>query len=486
MRIEHVYSPESVESRRKVELTGEEWANFSLQDYISNTTDLGETLPGYIHKGEPNVDILICTPGRLVDHIRYTKGFTLKHLQWLVIDEADRLLNESFQEWVDVVMQSLDARRAYGAFGPSGRFLADLGMSLQTKEPRKVVLSATMTKDVSKLNSLRLTNPRLVVIGGSDQSTTAGDESGVVVHADERFTLPTTLKEYSIAVGDGEHKPLYLLRLLLSEMKLGVPRLSKRTASATSEFDETSSEGTNSDESTSHDSTSDDSSSDDSSSEDSHMDSESDTSSDTSSSEESDESDNSSESDSDDEEPTGAPSNHTPQRSTVLIFTKSSESASRLSRLLALLNPSLSGLIGTIVKSNKSSASRKTLSAYRQGKISIIIATDRASRGLDLQSLTHVINYDVPASITTYVHRVGRTARAGNEGSAWTLVAHREGRWFTNEISKGSDGKITRAAKIERVPMKLDNAKELKSNYAAALAALEQEVRAVGTKKAAR
>ena len=84
-------------------------------------------------------------------------------------------------------------------------------------------------------------------------------------------------------------------------------------------------------------------------------------------------------------------------------------------------------------RSNKSSASRKTLTAYRQGKISIIIATDRASRGLDLPSLSHVVNYDVPSSITTYVHRVGRTARAGKEGSAWTLVAHREGRWFEKE-----------------------------------------------------
>ncbi|KAL4999127.1 P-loop containing nucleoside triphosphate hydrolase protein [Aspergillus recurvatus] len=481
MRIEQVYSPESVESRRKAELTGEEWTDFSLRDYISNTTDLDETLPGYIHKEEPNVDILICTPGRLVDHIRYTKGFTLKHLQWLVIDEADRLLNESFQEWVDVVMQSLDARRAYGAFGSSGKFLADLGMPLQTKEPRKVVLSATLTREISKLNSLRLTNPQLVVVGAPEQSATVDDESRVVVHADERFTLPTTLKEYSVAVGDGEHKPLYLLRLLLSEVKLGVPSSAKHTAQAASDSDETSSEGTSSDESTS-----DDSSSDESSSEDSESDSESVTSDDTSSSEESDDSDSASESDSDIEEPAETPSNHKSQRTTVLIFTKSSESASRLSRLLALLDPSLSGLIGTIIKSNNSSASRKTLSAYRQGKLSIIIATDRASRGLDLQSLTHVINYDVPASITTYVHRVGRTARAGKEGSAWTLVAHREGRWFTNEISKGSDGKITRAAKVERVAMKLDNAKELKSRYATALEALEQEVRAVGTKKAAR
>ncbi|KAL4986417.1 P-loop containing nucleoside triphosphate hydrolase protein [Aspergillus falconensis] len=480
MRIEQVYSPQSVESRRKAELTGEEWTDFSLRDYISNMTDLGETLPGYIHKGEPNVDILICTPGRLVDHIRYTKGFTLKHLQWLVIDEADRLLNESFQEWVDVVMQSLDARRAYGAFGSSGQFLADLGMPLQTKEPRKVVLSATMTRDISKLNSLRLTNPQLVVVGAPDQKATVDDESGVVRHADERFTLPTTLKEYSVAVGDGEHKPLYLLQLLVSEMKLGVPSSVKRTAPAASDSDETSSEGTSSDESTSADS-----SSDESSSEDSESDSESDTSDDIPSSEESDNSDSSSESDSDVEEHAETPPNNKPQRTTVLIFTKSSESASRLSRLLALLDPSLSGLIGTIIKSNKSSASRKTLSAYRQGKLSIIIATDRASRGLDLQSLTHVVNYDVPASITTYVHRVGRTARAGKEGSAWSLVAHREGRWFTNEISKGSDGKIMRAAKVERAAMKLDNAKELKSRYAAALDVLEQEVRAVGTKKAA-
>ncbi|KAL4915901.1 P-loop containing nucleoside triphosphate hydrolase protein [Aspergillus aurantiobrunneus] len=471
MRVDQVYSPESISSRQKIELTGDEWTDFSLQDYIFNSTDLGETLPEYVHKAEPNIDILICTPGRLVDHICYTKGFTLKHLQWLVIDEADRLLNESFQEWVDVVMHSLDARKASGAFGSCGQFLSDLGLPLQTKEPRKVILSATMTRDISKLNSLRLTNPQLLVVGTSDQSPTGPDESGMIVHPDENFTLPTTLKEYSVAVGDGVQKPLYLLRLL-SEFKLAGPSSTKRTQPAASESEETISEGTSSDDSSS-----------DSSSEESESDSDSDSSDDSSSGEESDSPDSSSGSDSDVEEPTKTPANHTPERPTVLVFTKSSESASRLSRLLALLDPSLSGLIGTIIKSNKSSASRKTLSAYRQGKLSIIIATDRASRGLDLQSLSHVINYDVPASTTTYVHRVGRTARAGKEGSAWTLVAHREGRWFMNEISKGSNGKITRAAKVERIPIKLENMKELKSRYAAALDVLEREVRAVGTKK---
>ncbi|KAL4786338.1 P-loop containing nucleoside triphosphate hydrolase protein [Aspergillus varians] len=483
MRVDQLYSPESVKSRDETVLTRDEWSEFSLQDYISST-DLGETLPGYVHKAEPNVDILICTPGRLVDHLRYTKGFTLKQLEWLVIDEADRLLNESFQEWVDVVMHSLDARKSSGAFGSSGNFLSDIGLPLQTKEPRKVILSATMTRDISKLNSLRLTNPRLVVVGASDQSPLRDDESGAIAHPDETFTLPTTLKEYTVAVGDGAQKPLYLLRLLLSEVKLAVPSSAKRTKRPASDSEETSSEGTSSEGTSSDESSSDDSSSEESSSEDSESDSDSDSSDDSSSSEESDSSESGSDSDSDVEEPIKTPYS---QRTTVLVFTKSSESASRLSRLLALLDPSLSGLIGTIIKSNKSSASRKTLSAYRQGKLSIIIATDRASRGLDLQSLTHVINYDVPASITTYVHRIGRTARAGKEGSAWTLVAHREGRWFTNEISKGSDGKITRAAKVERIAMKLDNMKEVKSRYAAALDVLEKEVGgAVGTKKGAR
>src|SRR5204862_7291910 len=112
--------------------------------------------------------------------------------------------------------------------------------------------------------------------------------------------------------------------------------------------------------------------------------------------------------------------------------------------------------LGTLTKSNKSSTSRKTLSAYRRGKLSIIIATDRASRGLDLPALSHVVNYDVPTSLTTYVHRVGRTARAGRTGSAVTLVAHREGRWFANGIARDAEARISRHGKVERLNIKVD------------------------------
>lgn len=479
MRVDQVYGPESFKSRQQFKFTADDWANFNMQDYISEAADLNESLPGYLHKPEPNVDILICTPGRLVDHLRYTKGFTLKHLQWLVIDEADRLLNESFQEWVDVVMNSLDARKSPDTFGFSGRLMSDLGLPIENKDPRKVVLSATMTRDISKLNSLRLTNPKLAVIGSADR--VAGDED--VALTDDQFNLPSTLKEYSVSVGDGAQKPLYLLRLLRSRIGLGSSTRSARAVQAddASSDDDTSSDDTSSDESSSEDSDSDS---------DSDSESESESSEATSSSES--ESDSNSDSDSDSssgsekEEPAKAAPKPDPSRTTVLIFTKSSESASRLSRLLGLLDPSLASQVGTIIKSNKSSASRKTLTAFRRGKISVIVATDRASRGLDLPSLTHVVNYDVPPSITTYIHRVGRTARAGKDGSAWTLFAHREGRWFTNEIARGSDGKITRASKVERVNMKLEDMADAKSRYGAALDELEKEVRTGGKVKSSK
>lgn len=489
MRVDQVYGPEISRQRQHTKMTDQDWTNFNLQEYVADVADRGDCLPGYVHKAEPNVDILICTPGRLVDHIRYTKGFTLKHLEWLVIDEADRLLNESFQEWVDVVMTSLDSRKDSDAFGSSGQIMADLGLPIQTKEPRKVILSATMTRDVTKLNSLRLLNPKLVLVGSSEPTGDRNEDEMALDRTDEQFTLPPTLKEYSVSVGDGSQKPLYLLRLLLSHIKVSSSKNAKKTVSDDAESDTSSSGGSSSEDSSSDDSSSDDSDSDSesasSSSEESSSDSDSDGSDDddSSSSEESTSSDSSM---SEDEEPTAVDSKASASRTTVLIFTKSSESASRLSRLLSLLDPSLASQIGTIIKSNKSSASRKTLTAYRRGKVSIIIATDRASRGLDLPSLNHVVNYDVPPSVTTYVHRVGRTARAGREGSAWTLVAHREGRWFVKEIAASSDGKITRSTKVNRVSMTLADMKEEKSRYGRALDLLEKEVRTGGTVKSSR
>lgn len=466
MRVDQVHNPATVAQRQQSGLQGNDWMDFSLEDCVAEAVDTTGFLPGYIQRPEPNVDILICTPGRLVDHLRYTKGFTLKHLEWLIIDEADRLLNESFQEWVEVVMGSLDARHAPETFGPGGKLLSTLGLAVETKPPRKVILSATMTRDISKLNSLRLSNPKMVIIGAENPTADSADHS--VMHADAHYTLPPTLHEHIVAVSDESQKPLYLLRLLLSHIQVD---LETGTRAATPDLDSGSDSDSTSSDETSSDESSDDETSSSGSDSDSDSISESDSSSDESS-------DDSSESGSDDaSEHENDESRAKIPRTTVLIFAKSSESASRLSRLISLLHRPLASRMGTIIKSNKSSASRKTLAAFRQGRISVIVATDRASRGLDLPYLTHVVNYDVPTSATTYVHRVGRTARADREGSAWTLVAHREGRWFANEITTNTDGRITRTTGVDRVQVKLDSLKSLKSSYADALDKLEQEVK---------
>lgn len=460
MRRDQIYDPVAYEEQDNQCMTAESWTNFNLQDYINEVESSERALPGHISTSSPNVDILICTPGRLVDHIRSTKGFTLADLEWLVIDEADRLLNESFQDWVEIVIPALHAKDQ--PQGPSEHLLQTLGYSMHKPSLRKVILSATMTRDIDKLNSLRLHNPMFVAVGiHTGQTTETGHQQQIQTDqaqgVDHGYTLPFTLSEKFVPVGDGADKPLYLFKLLLSHCGLRFDNQHSKNPRTRSH---SVSSGSSSLTETSSDSSDDDDSSD-------------------SSSDVSDSSSDSSDSTNSNETPIDA----TPKldkissRSTVLVFTKSSEAASRLSRLLALIHPPLASQIGTLSKSNKSSTARKTLSAYRQGKISVIIATDRASRGLDLPSLSHVVSYDVPSSATTYVHRVGRTARAGREGCAWTLVAHREGRWFANEIAKGANSKITRDTKVEKFSVSVDSeGNSLRKTYAEALGKLEQEV----------
>jgi len=60
------------------------------------------------HGGNSKIDILICTPGRLMDHLKSTKGFSLQHLRYLVIDEADRLLNQSFNDWLKTILSHIE------------------------------------------------------------------------------------------------------------------------------------------------------------------------------------------------------------------------------------------------------------------------------------------------------------------------------------------------------------------------------------------
>ncbi|HLT87841.1 MAG TPA: DEAD/DEAH box helicase [Sphingobacterium sp.] len=106
----------------------------------------------------------------------------------------------------------------------------------------------------------------------------------------------------------------------------------------------------------------------------------------------------------------------------TLIFTRTKHGADRLVRILGK-----GGIVAASIHGNKSQTARqKALSSFKNGGINILIATDIAARGIDIQELPFVINYDLPVDSETYVHRIGRTGRAGKEGKALSLCSEEE------------------------------------------------------------
>ena len=82
------------------------------------------------------------------------------------------------------------------------------------------------------------------------------------------------------------------------------------------------------------------------------------------------------------------------------------------------------GIPADQIHGNKSQNARQAaLKAFKQGRVRVLVATDVASRGLDISDVSHVINYQVPQTHDSYIHRIGRTGRAGKAGKALTFVA---------------------------------------------------------------
>ncbi len=102
----------------------------------------------------------------------------------------------------------------------------------------------------------------------------------------------------------------------------------------------------------------------------------------------------------------------------VLVFTRTKHGANRLTKQLEQ-----DGIRAAAIHGNKSQAARtKALADFKQGRIRVLVATDIAARGLDIDQLPHVVNFELPNVPEDYVHRIGRTGRAGNEGEAMSLV----------------------------------------------------------------
>ncbi|KAG8642513.1 DEAD-box ATP-dependent RNA helicase 10 isoform X2 [Manihot esculenta] len=231
--------------------------------------------------------IIVVTPGRLVDHLSNTKGFSLRTLKYLVLDEADRLLNEDFEKSLDEILKVIPRDR------------------------RTYLFSATMTKKVKKLQRACLRNP-------------------VKIEAASKYSTVDTLKQQYRFI-PAKYKDCYLV-YILTEMS----------------------------------------------------------------------------------------------GSTSMVFTRTCDATTFLALVLRNLGLRAIPINGHMTQSKRLGA----LNKFKAGECNILICTDVASRGLDIPSVDMVINYDIPTNSKDYIHRVGRTARAGRSGVAISLVNQYELEWY--------------------------------------------------------
>ncbi|KAJ3828447.1 DEAD-domain-containing protein [Lentinula raphanica] len=363
---------------------------------------LVEDIPYSLLGGCSKLDILISTPGRLIDHLNDTPNFTLQHLRFLVIDEADRLLAQSFQDWLGSVVGALrPPSHVFDGFGssnlipipdalsPAFHHLLPLHhhhhpnflypdptafSSFPTEHKhascQKLLFSATLTRDPGKIAALELRDPKYFVVQGGPAARGIDEEDKeedvILDVVSERFTMPATLKEHMI-ICTTYNKPLVFFHLVHTRLKTLVQSQSQSQKIQT-------------------------------------------------------------------------------QNSfNALVFTKSAESTNRLVRLFEFFqvarekeskeDTGMDTMDTTVIARAYSSdlppSERKSiLEEFKAGKIQILISSDLISRGIDLPNITHVISYDSPVDIRKYVHRLGRTARAGRDGQGWTLVEEQEARHF--------------------------------------------------------
>src|SRR5271168_3627420 len=120
------------------------------------------------------------------------------------------------------------------------------------------------------------------------------------------------------------------------------------------------------------------------------------------------------------------------ERGLTLVFVRTKRGADRLVKRLAS-----SSVRAVAMHGDKSQGQReRALANFEAGVVDTLVATDVAARGIDVAGITHVINYDIPATREDYVHRIGRTARAGASGVGVTLVAHDQARELAGMVSE--------------------------------------------------
>ena len=138
---------------------------------------------------------------------------------------------------------------------------------------------------------------------------------------------------------------------------------------------------------------------------------------------------------------------HILEPSRALVFVRTREDVDRIVRAIADEGMESAGISGDLAQD----ARERVLARFRAGKLAVLVGTDVAARGIDVPGVTHVFNFGLPMSAEAYTHRVGRTARAGADGEAWTLIG-------PYDRAKFSRMAFTAKCKPEEVPLPSGNA----------------------------
>ncbi|PWN23438.1 DEAD-domain-containing protein [Microstroma glucosiphilum] len=288
-------------------------------------------------------EVVIATPGRLIDHIRNSASFGIEDIEILVMDEADRMLEEGFAAELNEIIQST----------PRGR--------------QTMLFSATMTDDVDELVRLSLKRPvRLFVDPKRTTATKLIQEFVRVRGATGGGPDGEEVRQPNSKRTEDEARPALLLSLCLRTF-----------------------------------------------------------------------------------------------RHQVIVFLRSKKLAHQLKVLFGLMGLSAGELHGDLSQEQRLHA----LQSFKDGRVDFLLATDLASRGLDIKGVQTVINYDMPAQFEIYIHRVGRTARAGNNGRAVTLVGEQDRRLLKTVLKSSPAEQIKhRLIPVEVVASVRDRIESLKGD----------------------
>ncbi|KAF9503774.1 hypothetical protein BS47DRAFT_1374460 [Hydnum rufescens UP504] len=348
-----------------------------------------------LRKGLP---ILVSTPGRLLDHLQNTESFNVGKCRWLVLDEADRLMELGFEETITGIIKSLDGRRRLAARAAAeGILVNDAGGWDWTRRRRTVLCSATIRDDVEKLAGTTLQNP--IVVNGSELGE---EQDPVSTSSSTAFTPPAQLAQKYVTV-PLKLRLVALIALLRSIIQLAPPPGRSGVCTDSVDFHWKLFGGVRMG---AHD----------------------------------DGPEPTDQSDSDGEPGDGSDA---PEDVKCPLLPGTSIFRLHGSLPLATRLASLRGFNSSLASDTSADRKVKTPAAPKPSSTSaILLCTSVASRGLDLPLVRAVIQYDLPTEngAHEYVHRVGRTARAGKGGEAWSFVAPSEAEWvpwIENNMSSG-------------------------------------------------